>query len=128
MELLDAAQSYERKFNLALMYSGLRLPQYKVIDFLEKSGKITVSDLSRQLHVTRATISVLITKLVKAGIVECSANRSDKRSFYIIITERGLNRLKAARNEISLVEEKISQQLSEETILCLNNFSRVIRK
>ena len=61
--LLDATQKFESKLNLALMYFGLRLPQYRVMDILNKSGKITVSDLSRSVDVSRATMSVLITKM-----------------------------------------------------------------
>ncbi len=127
LDLLEAVRVYERKINLALTYSGLRIPQYKVIDFLDKSGKITVSDLSRHINVTRATISVLVNELIKAGIVESIKNKSDKRSFYIKLTERGKIRLTVARTEVSLVEENISNGLSLEIIDCLNNYSSVIR-
>ncbi len=127
LELLEAVRVYERKINLSLTYSGLRLPQFKVMDFLEKSGKITVSDLSRHTNVTRATTSVLVNELIKLGIVESINNSSDKRSFYIKLTERGKTRLKVARSEFSLVEEKISNELSIDTIECLNNFSKIIR-
>ncbi|VAW98317.1 hypothetical protein MNBD_GAMMA22-2456 [hydrothermal vent metagenome] len=127
LELLEAVRVYERKINLSLTYSGLRLPQFKVMDFLEKSGKITVSDLSRHTNVTRATTSVLVNELIKLGIVESVKNSSDKRSFYITLTERGKNRLTVARSEFSIVEEKISNELSNKSIECLNNFSKIIR-
>jgi DNA-binding MarR family transcriptional regulator len=123
IELLDAIQTFEQKFNLALMYSGLRLPQYRVMDFLEKAGKITVSDLSRQQNVSRATISVLVTELTRAGIVVNIKNRSDKRSFYIKLSEAGLQRLLVAKKEINIVEDTLSKKLPDELIQCLNNFS-----
>ena len=128
LELLDATQSFERKFSLALMYSGLRLPQYRVMEFLEKSGKITVTDLSRQFNVSRATTSVLINELTRAGIVKTITNRSDKRSFYIKLTEPGLKRLEVARTEINIVEDKISLGLPEELVTLLNTFSSGIRR
>lgn len=127
LDLLEAVRVYERKFNLSLTYSGLRIPQFRVIDFLDKSGKITVSDLSRHINVTRATISVLVNGLITAGIVESIKNKNDKRSFYIKLTERGKARLTVARTEISLVEEKISNGLSFDLINCLNKFSGAIR-
>jgi len=126
--LLEATQAFERKLNLALMYAGLRLPQFRAMDFLEKSGKITVSDLSRQLNVTRATTSVLVNELMNMGVVENLANRSDKRSFYIKLTDSGFKRLTMARKEVSLVEEKISGEFSEEEVVALNVFSKMIRK
>jgi len=39
IELLEATQKFEKKLNLALMYSGLRIPQFRAMIFLEKSGK-----------------------------------------------------------------------------------------
>ena len=124
LELLEATQQFEKKFNLALMYSGLRIPQFRAMIFLEKSGKITVSDLSRYMNVTRATMSVLVNQLLNASIVESINNISDKRSFYIKLTESGLRRLELAQKEVSLVENNISLSFSLETIKALNNFSR----
>ena len=120
IELLEATQTIEKKLNLALMYSGLRLPQFRAMLFLDKSGKITVSDLSRYLNVTRATMSVLINNLIKAKIVECISNPKDKRSFYIKLTESGQSRLKLAKSEVALVEENITRGFSAETIEILN--------
>jgi len=128
LDLLDAVKLYEKKFNLALSYSGLRYPQFKALNFLEKSGKITVSDLSRYLNVTRATISVLINDLIKARLVESIDNRMDKRSYYIRLTQRGMDRLNIAKTDILLVEEKISNYLSSDLIQCLNDFSKIIRE
>ena len=125
IELLEATQQFEKKLNLALMYSGLRIPQFRVMLFMKKSGKITVSDLSRYLNVTRATMSVLVNQLLKANIVESITNPSDKRSFYIKLSASGLRRLELAETEAKLVEEKISKTISSETITALNEFSRV---
>ena len=128
LELLETVQVFENKLNLALMYSGLRLPQFRAMVFMEKAGKITVSDLGRQQGVSRATASVLVTSLTKAGIVESIANRSDKRSFYIKLTESGLNRLQLAKKEVALVEERLAQKIPEEIVLAIRNLSRTVRK
>lgn len=124
IELLEATQQFEKKINLALMYSGLRIPQFRVMMFLKNAGKITVSDLSRYVNVTRATMSVLVNQLLKANIVETVENPNDKRSFYIKLTASGLRRLQLAESEVKLVEEKISRDMPYETIAALNNFSR----
>ena len=128
LELLDAVTAFEQKLNLALMYSALRLPQYRVMVFLEKAGKITVTDLSKQMNVTRATMSVLVNKLLKANIVEVIDNTSDKRSFYVRLTDSGLNRLEVARKDLGLVEESITEGISEEQVKLLNEFSSMIRR
>lgn len=120
IQLLEATQIFEKKLNLALMYSGLRIPQFRAMLFLEKSGKITVSDLSRYLNVTRATMSVLSNDLLKADIVENIKNPKDKRSFYMKLTESGLRRLELAKREVALVQESISSAFTPETVVLLN--------
>ena len=123
MELLDATQLFERKLGLALMYSCLRLPQFKAMLYLEQLGKITVSDLSRHLNVTRATVSVLISELLRAGLVESLSNKSDKRSFYIRLTDTGIKRLTLAKSEVNMVTESLSRNFCEETVQALNKFA-----
>ena len=128
LDLLETVQVFETKLNLALMYSGLRLPQFRAMVFMEKAGKITVSDLGRQQGITRATASVLVSSLTKAGIIESIANKSDKRSFYIKLTEPGLNRLKLAKKEVGLVEERLARKIPQETIDALKKLSLSIQK
>jgi DNA-binding MarR family transcriptional regulator len=128
MELLEATQMFERKLTLALMYSCLRLPQFRAMLFLELSGKITVSDLSRHLNVTRATVSVLVNELVKAGLVESLANSSDKRSFYIRLTESGLKRLTLAKSEVAMITESLSLDFCDATVQALNQFACSVQR
>jgi len=128
LDLLETVQVFETKLNLALMYSGLRLPQFRAMVFMEKAGKITVSDLGRQQGITRATASVLVSSLTKAGIIESIANQSDKRSFYIKLTESGLSRLKLAKKEVGLVEERLARKIPQETIDALKKLSLSIQK
>lgn len=128
LELLDAVLAFEQKVNLALMYSALRLPQYRVMVFLEKAGKITVTDLSKQLNVTRATMSVLVNELLKAEIVESLKNTTDKRSFYVRLTASGQNRLAVARKDLGFVEDSISENFTDEIITAINEFSCMIRR
>lgn len=123
LRLLEAVQVYERKINLALMYYGLRLPQYRVLDVLNRSGKMTVSDLSRKLDVTRATMSVLIAKLHKAGLVEYIDNKVDRRSFYIRLSELGGARLEIAARAFDLMQRNLCRSLSQDIIGALNMFS-----
>ena len=125
--LLDATQKFESKLNLALMYFGLRLPQYRVMDILNKSGKITVSDLSRSVDVSRATMSVLITKMQKAGLIETLNNRQDRRSFYLKLTESGLAKFYSAEAAVNLVLRNLEKTLSDVSIEALNEFSKKIK-
>lgn len=124
LALLESIQVFERKLNLALMYWGLRLPQYRVLDLLDKSGKITVSDISRKLSVTCATMSVLVAKMKDAGLIESLDNKKDKRSFYVKLTEAGYARFRSAEQTVLVIQRGVCKSLSAETVAAINSFSR----
>lgn len=122
--LLKAAQTLERNVNVSLMYAGLRIPQFRLLDVLVEAGQATVTEMSEKLHITRATASVLINEMVRAGIVAVVENPSDRRSFHIRITERGANKLHVARSDVTVLTSKISMRYSEDMIRTLNEFAR----
>jgi DNA-binding MarR family transcriptional regulator len=124
--LIKAVQTLERNANVALMYSGLRIPQYRLLDVLSEMGRGTVSELSEKLHITRATASVMVNDLVRSGSVAVVENPSDRRSFHIRLTEHGLERLQVARSDLGVLTGKLSQRYPETVIRTLNDFARMI--
>lgn len=127
LDFIEVTGIFERKVNLALNYAGLRLPHFRALDCLAHSGKITVSDLSKKLCVTSATTSVMVKQLLKAGVVETLANKSDKRSHYLRLTELGEQRLLVAKTEINLAQQKISERLPQDLIQTLNTVSVLVK-
>lgn len=121
--LLKAAQILERNMTVALMYSGLRIPQFRLLESLAAAGQATVTEMSDKLHVTRATASVMVNELIKAGLVAMAENPSDRRSFHIYITEAGLHKLGVARNDVAVFCHRLSASHSPEAIRVLNAFA-----
>jgi MarR family 2-MHQ and catechol resistance regulon transcriptional repressor len=126
--LLKAAQTLERNVSVALMYAGLRVPQFRLLDVLAGAGQATVTEMSEKLHVTRATASVMINDLIRAGIVAVVENPSDRRSFYVRLTELGHDKLHVARSDLGVLVGKLSRKYPEEMIRLLNEFARTSAK
>ncbi len=124
MALIRLGQNLERNVNVALMYSGLRIPQFRLLDTVAERGRATVTELSETLHITRATASVLVNELIRSGSVAVVENRSDRRSFHVRLTEDGLLRLQSARSDLAVLTDKLSKRYPEETIRMLNAFTR----
>lgn len=123
MGLLKVAQALERNVSVALMYSGLRIPQFRMLDVLSEMGQATVTEMSERLHITRATASVMINELIRAGIVVVVENPSDRRSFHVRLTELGRNKLLVARSDVAVLRGKLSERYSEQLIRSLNEFA-----
>ena len=126
--LLRAAQTLERNVSVALMYAGLRVPQFRLLDVLAAAGQATVTEMSGKLRITRATASVMINDLIRAGIVAVVENPSDRRSFYIRLTELGRDKLHVARSDLGVLIDKLSHKYPEEMIRLLNEFARTSAK
>ena len=121
--LLQAAKQLERNISVSLMYSGLRFPQFRLLHILSELGQATVTELSEKLSVTRATASVMVNELIRVGAVTVVENDSDRRSFHVMLTELGTNKLHVARSDLSALRNKLSARYSDEMIRVLNEFA-----
>jgi len=121
--LLRAVQTLERNMSVALMYSGLRIPQFRLLNVLSQAGQATVTEMSEKLHITRATASVMINELIRSGALAVVENPNDRRSFHIRITEAGLQKLSVARSDVGVFIDKVSRRYSPAALKILNEFA-----
>ncbi len=122
-DLLRALQILERNVSITLMYSGLRIPQFRLLSLLQEQGELTVTEVSNLLNITRATASVQTNELIKSGIIAVVENEQDRRSFHLHITELGINKLHVAKSDLSVMQQKFNRHYSDETIAALNKFA-----
>lgn len=122
-DLLRALQIVERNVSVTLMYSGLRIPQFRLLELLSDCGQATVTEVSKLLHITRATASVQINELIRSGIIAVVEHESDRRSFHLHITELGMNKLKVARSDLAVMQQKLSRLYDETILNALNAFA-----
>ncbi len=127
-ELLRALQIVERNVSVTLMYSGLRLPQFRLLELLNQHGQATVTDVSKALNITRATASVQVNEMIRSGVIAIVENETDRRSFHLHITEIGMNKLKVARSDLHVMQQKLNHHYDEETVASLNRFASVMLK
>jgi len=125
LELIDSIQIIERKLTMSLVDSGLRMPQYRVLVILKDSSS-TVSDLSKKLRITRAAASLLVNEMIKQGYCQTRENEIDRRSFHIVISDAGLEKLNVAHKNVSAAGTKLSRDMSNEEIHYLNHFASKI--
>jgi DNA-binding MarR family transcriptional regulator len=126
VDLLRALQVMEKKISVALMYSGLRIPQFRLLEYLDNHDSATVTEISSAMGVTRATISVMTNELIRSSVLITEDNPTDRRSFHLRLTELGRNKLNVARSDMAVMRKKISRNYSEETLKQLNAFARQV--
>ena len=99
-----------RKYKPVLDKFGLTYTQYIVLLVLWENDHQSVKEIGEKIYLDSGTLTPLINKLVKKGIVIKNKNKKDERELFISLTEKG----KKLKKEIIVVPEYIA------SCVCLN--------
>lgn len=69
--------------------SGLTLAQTHTLEILGANDSIKMKDLALKMGVTTGTLTVMVDNLEKKGLVKRTRNPEDRRSYVIVLTEKG---------------------------------------
>jgi DNA-binding MarR family transcriptional regulator len=108
---LEAAGSWAKKYYLAsraLMDSVLRPydlgnTQWHVLYLLANDGPINQRDLTRMLDIERATLSAVISALVRKGLIDQMPDPGDQRQKVLQITTAGRSLWATLPDPIALI-------------------------
>jgi DNA-binding MarR family transcriptional regulator len=68
--------------------AGLTAPQLLLLELL-RNGEVIASQLARQMSLSQATVTTIIDRLEKRGLVRRRRSNSDKRRVYTALTTAG---------------------------------------
>ena len=71
-------------------------------------------DVANHLHITEATLSVRIKRLVDSGLVEREVDRNDKRVYSIVLSKKGEKLMNDMENAIHHYQEVICKGITNE--------------
>ncbi|MEO9953682.1 MarR family transcriptional regulator [Nonlabens sp.] len=86
---------------------GITYPQYLVLLILWENDGVTVNQITSKLHLNTNTVSPLLKRMEKSGLIARNRSISDERSVLIGLTLRG----KELKNVASDVPDKLLQVL-----------------
>ena len=92
-KIMRAADLHSQKL---MKESGLTAPQLLVMQAIEREGSPSTSTLARQISVSQATMTRIIDRLERAGLVERQKSSKDKRVVNISLTVSGRTKLESA--------------------------------
>lgn len=91
--ILRATEIYGRKLASA---AGLTAVQFRVLQIVAERGSCTATLIAHQMRVSQATITALVDKLVKHGMVTREKSLTDRRQTNIVITGAGRDTIRRA--------------------------------
>lgn len=69
--------------------AGVTAPQLAIIMALASESPLPVSEISKRVHLSAATISTTTDRLVKNGLIERQRSLEDRRKVYLHLTPKG---------------------------------------
>jgi len=129
---LEAAGSWAKRYffaSRAFMESVLRpydlgATQWYVLYLLASDGPINQRELTRTLEVERATLSAVISALVRKGLVEQMSDPDDQRQKVLQLTTAGRNLWATLPEPIGLITAVAFDGVDDAEIALMN---RVLR-
>jgi len=126
----QATDTYNKAFEkkLAMAHSKITPSEWVTLRLiLSAPGPASLTDISRFLSIAIQSVSQLLNKLEKRGLIRRVRSKDDKRMVKIYITEKGFELLKEVTPFTYDFIKDTSGTLSESEIKSLHAISRKIR-
>lgn len=116
--IVKAEQAITSYFRQQLAKGGLTVTpgQTGILYLLEKSDKMTMSELSSSLEMDNSAATRIVDRLERSGFVNRELNPDDRREFYVMITDAGLEEIKKTKSTVRSMNKKIEAEFSEEEL------------
>jgi MarR family transcriptional regulator, 2-MHQ and catechol-resistance regulon repressor len=116
--------------NSDLRQYGLTPPQYLVMRSIgtAESGKLTMSEIGKQMVVTYANVTTIVDNLEKRGYVIRVRDSVDRRCIMVELTAPGLRLFDKIHTSHVRVIEKLMSVLSQQELAKLMEYTAKLKK
>ena len=117
----EVAMMCSRVIRTALYRAGMAPSSatWRVVRFIQNNGPVRISDVARRERSTMATVSTLVNRLVKQGLVNKEKDTSDARQSLLTVTPKGRSLCNEWQDRLgeAVAEDFASLSLDELTVL-----------
>ncbi len=104
----------------------MQVKQFHYLQIINQNSDLTSSKLSEILNITKPSVTEIINKLIKLGCVYREQSSSDRRVFYIKLTEKGIKITKTRDLAVhKFAEENLPSLTVEEMIIFINLLNKI---
>lgn len=126
--LYTAANALVRAYRPLLTKLDLTYPQYVVMMSLWQQDRVSISDLSVHTRLDAGTLTPLLRRLQKKGLIDLQVADSDERRKVITVTAQGRSLKKSAQSvpkQIACTVDMPVEEALKLKALCEDLFSRL---
>lgn len=117
IELYDKISSWEHS---VVRDSGLSPAQMHTIEVIGHQQDLRMKELAERLAITTGTLTVGVDKLEKLGLVARRPHESDRRSYFVVLTDRGKAMFEEHHRFHREFTREVCESLSDDDIAILS--------
>ncbi|AZV56846.1 MULTISPECIES: MarR family transcriptional regulator [unclassified Clostridium] len=115
-EMKTILYSFKKKMKSSFNSFNLTAPQGMLIEILRRYGDMKISDLSKRMGLSNSTVSGIIDRLEKQGLVKRTRSDEDRRVIYVDVTDKFKNVFQGNFKKIEQEFENMMSKASPEEI------------
>jgi len=119
---------FKHSMNKLLDETGMSAPQGMVLGLLSKNKKMKITELSHELCLSNSTVSGIIDRLEKQGMVMRERSEKDKRVVYVNISSEFKDMHKIFHNQLVKNIENIMSKGSMEDLHKISEGLEILKK
>ncbi|QEQ95360.1 MarR family winged helix-turn-helix transcriptional regulator [Neptunomonas concharum] len=122
-QIIRATDMQEKEISRS---TGLTLPQLMVMQTLRNNSPITSGELAKEISLTQATVTSILDRLEKKGLVARERGVDDKRKVWLHLTNDGWELMKGApTTQQSLFTRRFDDMQNWEQSMVVSALERV---
>ena len=102
---------------------GLTQGEAHILGLLAHSARANVADLHRGLAHKRSTLTSILDRLAKRGLITRAVGKTDRRTFVVRLTAKGRRLAQRVRRHLSALERAVVHRVKAADI---NGFNKVV--
>lgn len=100
---------------------GVQVEAWRVMETLEKTPDVTMSELARLVLMNPPTLTKLIDRMVSENLVHRQISKQDHRQFNVVLTDMAHKRIAEIREQVQSEDARIEEVLGAENVALLND-------
>jgi len=112
-------------------FSNLTIHQLQYINVINTLGNPTITEIANRLHITKASVTAGVNKLIDMGYVTKTQSEEDKRVFHVTLEESGRELIdakdQALKEYVKFIKSALSKDEARQFETMLNKLVNLFR-
>ena len=123
----QVARLHFSRAHTLLAEAGLHPSQYHLLTLLNASQGLSQHEIAKQLLMKPSTLTIMLRRLERDGLVEKKRDPNDKRIFRIYLSPNGEEALMKGNNKFAQLEEELYRNFSPSDRETLERLATLMR-